>query len=158
MNKTLKWGAVLMLSLATVAAPAMAADLGRPGHRGPDRHATQRHDRRDNALHRKVYAQAARHDRRHAPPPVAHHRPVVHHRPAVRHVVHRPAPHHHPGPRWARGGYVHHYRQPVYVVHDYHVHGLHHPPHGYRWYRDDYGDFLLVAVATGLIVDLILHH
>lgn len=58
-------------------------------------------------------------------------------------------------PRWARGGYVHHYQRPVYVIRDYRPYGLRHPPRGYHWMRDDYGDYLLVAIATGLIADLV---
>ena len=78
---------------------------------------------------------------------------VVHHRPVVRHY--HPGPRHGP-PRWARGGYVHHYQRPIYVVNDYYGRGLRHPPRGHHWVRDDRGDMLLVAIATGLIVDMIL--
>lgn len=145
MNRKLKWGTALALALATVAAPAFADSDRRGrghgnGHGYSDARHGHRHDHRD---HRRDHR---RDDRRHA---YRDHRPARH-GPAV-HYYH-PAP----PPRWTRGSYVRHYRQPVYVVHDYYGHGLRHPPHGYRWMRDDYGDFLLVAIATGLIADLVL--
>jgi Ni/Co efflux regulator RcnB len=150
MNLGLKWGAALFLAIATVAAPAVAkGDHDRRGHHGQRDHDRRGHDRRDHRDHR----QARRHDRRHdrrdvrAPVRVVHHRPVVVHH----HGGHRPGP-----PPWARGGYVHHYQRPVYVVNDYRGYGLRHPPRGHRWMRDDRGDFLLVAIATGVIVDLLL--
>lgn len=177
MNQKLKWGAALMLAVATAATalPASARDdRGRQGysHRDSDRHdrrQDRRYDRRDarseNRYDRRDTRRDNRYDRRHdrrdyyaqsryQRPPVR----VVHHRPVVRHVYH-PAPRRHLGPPpWARGGYVHHYNRPIYVVNDYRGYGLRHPPRGHRWVRDDYGDYLLVAIATGVIVDLILRH
>ncbi|MES1200302.1 MAG: RcnB family protein [Pseudomonadota bacterium] len=35
---------------------------------------------------------------------------------------------------------------------------LHAPRHGYHYVRDDTGNILLVAVATGLIASIIAHH
>ncbi|MGY1521260.1 RcnB family protein [Luteimonas sp. A482] len=164
MNLGLKWGTALMLALATAAAPAIAlADNDRRGGHGHRDHDRRGHDsRRDNRDHRRNHRQARldnRYDRRddrysyngrdRRPAVVVHHRPVVRH--------YHPAPRHHAGPpRWARGGYVHHYQRPVYVVNDYYGHGLRHPPRGHRWMRDDHGDFLLVAIATGVIADLLL--
>src|SRR5690606_34864298 len=64
MYQNLKWGAALMLALATVAAPALADNgrHGRDGHRGYDRYEARRddrrHDRRDDRRHDR------RHDRR----------------------------------------------------------------------------------------------
>ncbi len=56
---------------------------------------------------------------------------------------------------WARGHYV-----PVvyrhYYVQDWGYYGLRPPPPGYRWIYAD-GNFVLMAVATGLIADLVLH-
>lgn len=113
----------------------------RRDHRQARRDDHRRHDRRDR------YDRYDRYDRRHdrrdvrvvyAPPP----RVVVRHR----------GP-----PPWARG---HHYRHagyaPTYVVNDYGPYGLRHPPRGYHWRRSDAGDFLLVAIATGIIADVIL--
>ena len=60
-------------------------------------------------------------------------------------------------PHWARGHYLpHDYRQPRYVVADWHDHHLRPPPRGYRWMQVDGGDFLLVAIATGIITQVIL--
>lgn len=38
---------------------------------------------------------------------------------------------------------------------DYH---LRRPPPGYHWVRDDRGNFLMVAIATGIIADILLNH
>jgi len=106
----------------------------RRDHRRDDRRHGYRHDRRDGRRHERVV---------YVPRPV-----VVHHRP---HVVHRGPP------PWARGRhYSHSGYAPTYVVHDYGPYGLRHPPRGYHWRRSDAGDFLLVAIATGIIADVIL--
>ncbi|GGJ99217.1 hypothetical protein GCM10011394_05440 [Luteimonas terricola] len=71
-------------------------------------------------------------------------------------VVHHPSAYRGPPP-WARGrhyGYAGY--APTYVVRDYGPYGLRHPPRGYHWRRSDAGDFLLVAIATGIIADVIL--
>ena len=75
-------------------------------------------------------------------------------RPAPR-VVYRPVP----APYWRRGG--HYYGRgyaPTYVVNDWGNYGLYAPPSGYYWRRSDAGDFLLVAITTGIITHLILNH
>ncbi|HEY9511976.1 MAG TPA: RcnB family protein [Rhodanobacter sp.] len=54
---------------------------------------------------------------------------------------------------WRRG---YRYAGPTYVVHDYGYYRLRHPPRGYRWVRADNNDFLLVAIATGIILDIAL--
>jgi Ni/Co efflux regulator RcnB len=55
---------------------------------------------------------------------------------------------------WERG---HRYDGPVYVVRDYRYYDLAPPPRGYHWVRGDAGDYLLVAIATGLILDIVTH-
>ena len=50
------------------------------------------------------------------------------------------------------------YLQPRYYVEDYRVYRLAPPPPGHRWIRDPDGRFILVAVATGIIADILLHH
>lgn len=57
-----------------------------------------------------------------------------------------------PGGHWERG---HRYDGRVIVVNDYRERHLREPPRGYRWQRADNNDFLLVAVATGVIADII---
>jgi len=56
---------------------------------------------------------------------------------------------------WRRGVYV-----PVtyrhYYVQDWGYYGLRPPPPGYRWIYAD-GNFVLMALATGLIADVIVH-
>ncbi|QEO99127.1 hypothetical protein XOCgx_4140 [Xanthomonas oryzae pv. oryzicola] len=56
---------------------------------------------------------------------------------------------------WARGQ---RYHGPVYVVNDYDRCDLRRPPYGYRWQRDDRGNLLLVAIATGIIADLVINN
>src|SRR3546814_3035210 len=68
-------------------------------------------------------------------------------------VVHRGPPRWSRGHRYYRAGYGR-----TYVVNDYYSYGLRRPPSGYYWRRSDAGDYLLVAIATGLIADLILSH
>ena len=150
MSAPLKLSA-LLLALAVFALPASAAGRDHDrSHRGHDRHGhyERGHDRRDDRRHR-------RHDRR-------DHRIVVRHAPRVIYrdrYVPRPVVVHRGPPRWARG---HRYYGPgygrTYVVNDYYNYGLRRPPSGYYWRRSDAGDYLLVAIATGIIADLILHH
>jgi len=60
---------------------------------------------------------------------------------------------------YKKGGHLpREYRVDRYVVTDWHHDHLREPPHGYHWVRSDNGDFLLVAIATGVITDLILNH
>jgi Ni/Co efflux regulator RcnB len=48
------------------------------------------------------------------------------------------------------------YNQHQYVVDDWRGHGLHSPPRGYHWVQTG-GDYVLAAIATGLIVDLLIN-
>jgi Ni/Co efflux regulator RcnB len=41
---------------------------------------------------------------------------------------------------------------------DYRAYRLYDPPYGYRWVRDDNGDFLLAALAGGLIAAIIANN
>jgi Ni/Co efflux regulator RcnB len=50
------------------------------------------------------------------------------------------------------------YLQPRYYVPDYRVYHLAPPPPGHRWIRYPDGRFLLVAIATGVITDILLNH
>lgn len=45
-----------------------------------------------------------------------------------------------------------------YVVVDYERYHVRRPEPGYRWVRDDDGQLILTAIATGLIVDIALHN
>jgi Ni/Co efflux regulator RcnB len=60
-----------------------------------------------------------------------------------------------PGRVWRRGAYVpRDYRR--FYVNDWAYYGLRPPPPGYRWVYAD-GNFVLMALATGLIADVILN-
>lgn len=55
--------------------------------------------------------------------------------------------------RWARGAYLpRHYN--TYVIYDYPRYRLRPPPRGYHWIRAN-DDYVLAAIATGLILDVI---
>ena len=161
MRNILKFGLPMMLALAAAASPAVARDHGRGhGHdndRGRGHYSYQDRDHR-RGHDRDRYDRHDRHDRRdrvsyrYVEP-----RRVYRgdYRPAYRHTY-RPVVY--ASPRWARGArYYGPGYGPTYVVRDYGHYGLRHPPYGYGWRRDDRGDFLLVALATGIIADLVIH-
>jgi Ni/Co efflux regulator RcnB len=61
------------------------------------------------------------------------------------------------GPEFHRGGYVpREYRMRAYEV-DYHEHHLRRPPEGQRWVQVG-ADYVLIAIASGVIADIILNH
>ena len=49
------------------------------------------------------------------------------------------------------------YRTRQYVVDDWRGHNLSAPPRGYHWVQTG-GDYVLVAIATGVILQLLLSH
>ena len=58
-----------------------------------------------------------------------------------------------------RGGHIPAvYLERRYYVEDYRVYHLAPPPRGHRWVRTDDGKYILIAVATGIIADIILNH
>lgn len=48
------------------------------------------------------------------------------------------------------------YRQPYYVVDDWRGHRLSAPPRGYHWVQTG-SDYVLVAIATGIIFQILIH-
>ena len=61
------------------------------------------------------------------------------------------------GPGWRRGGYLpREYRNHQYVVNNWRAHRLSAPPRGYQWVQVG-SDYVLAAIATGLIASLILN-
>ncbi len=76
----------------------------------------------------------------------------AHHRVPARHVVVW-----HDRSDWRRGGYVSRTDWNRGAVVDYRVHRLSRPPSGYEWRRVD-NNYVLVAVATGLIASIIASH
>lgn len=93
-------------------------------------------------------------------PALAQHRaPASPHRAPARHEPMRPSFHENSisrGHHWRRGQRLS-ADQRRYVVNDWQRRGLRTPPRGYRWVRENNnsGDFLLVAVATGLIATIL---
>ena len=49
------------------------------------------------------------------------------------------------------------YRHRNYVVDDWRSHHLNPPPRGYHWVQSG-GDYILVAIATGIIAQILLGH
>ena len=93
---------------------------------------------------------AQRHD---GPRPQANHNPRAHHAPAR--PTYREATISR-GHRWRRGQRLA-VNQRRYVVNDWSQRGLRSPPRGYRWVRENNnsGDYLLIAVASGLIASIL---
>lgn len=76
-----------------------------------------------------------------------------------RHDSHRPDARSHrgagPDHRWVRGSRVPpQYRAHGYVVNDWRGHRLSAPPRGYRWIQNG-GDYLLVAIASGVVAQIV---
>jgi Ni/Co efflux regulator RcnB len=95
----------------------------------------------------------------HAPPPHVvvnnDHRTVVvnHHTTVVRNYGPHPN-----GPRWVKGDYLPtEYRNHTYVVENYRDYHLAPPPRGYYWVNTG-PDFVLAAVATGLVASVVLNN
>lgn len=147
-------GAVASLLALGAVAPAFADDDHRGrGHDRHDRHDDRRYDRHDRHDRRdwRDDRREARHDRRYYDNR-GHYRPA----PPPPRVVYRPGPGR--GYGWARGHrYNEYYRGPVYVVNDYNRYSVRRPPYGHHWIRDDRGNLLLVAIATGIIADYVIN-
>jgi Ni/Co efflux regulator RcnB len=52
---------------------------------------------------------------------------------------------------WRTGQRFNHYRDRGYYIDDYRAYGLPAPRAGYRYYRDDNGDIVMAAIASGVI-------
>ncbi|MEP7282632.1 MAG: RcnB family protein [Rubrivivax sp.] len=64
------------------------------------------------------------------------------------------------GPRhdFRRGGYLpREYRSRQYVVDNWRLHHLYAPPRGYHWVQTG-GDYVLAAIATGVILQILLNN
>lgn len=86
----------------------------------------------------------------HRPGPHIHH---GHRPPPVAHYYRGAGPQH----RWVQGSRIPpQYRGPRYVVNDWRGHRLHQPPRGYHWVRYG-GDYMLVAIASGVITQLLIN-
>lgn len=61
-------------------------------------------------------------------------------------------------PEFTRGGHIpREYRNANYVVRDYRTHRLPPPPHNHRWVQVG-SDYVLIAIATGIIASIVLNH
>jgi Ni/Co efflux regulator RcnB len=58
--------------------------------------------------------------------------------------------------QWRRGDRLPRYYRDYYRPVDYRYYRLRPPPRGYHYVRDDRGDYLLVGIATGVILGVIL--
>lgn len=97
----------------------------------------RREDRRDFRQERRADRHEYRHDHRHGP--------------QVRYYQAR-------GPHFQRGRHIPvEYRSRQYVVVNPYQHRLYAPPRGQQWVQVG-SDYVLVAIATGLIVNLVLNN
>jgi Ni/Co efflux regulator RcnB len=68
-------------------------------------------------------------------------------------------PGHDAHPHWAKGQKMpKEYWGKDHEVADWQSHHLRKPPHGYHWVQDEDGNFILAAVAGGLIASVIAGH
>lgn len=147
----------LLVACATLVFGASVA-FAQPNH---SRHGDQRPDARhsqDQPRHKAHRPQTR--------PPQQAHRPVrPDYRPGYAHGVrppaYRPPPSHAyrgagPNHNWHRGSRLPpSYRTQHYVVRDWRGHRLHAPPRGHYWVQNG-ADYLLVAIATGVIAQIVL--
>lgn len=134
MNKKIIVSAMMTI-LLTAGSTAFADndrhDRGRNSHgQHDDRGRGHDHDRYD---HGKKDKHAYRHDNGH-------------------HNGRGAGPHH----NFYKGGYIpREYRHNQYVVNDWRGRHLHQPPHGYHWVRTG-PDYVLIAISTGIIAQIVL--
>ena len=126
---------------------AQGYDRGRDGNRARE---PQRGDRRGE----RRRPQPGDYDRRGAPGPRAdrgEHRGDDRRGPPERYYYSAR------GPEWRRGGRIPpEYRRRQYVVADWRAHRLHAPPRGYQWVQVG-ADYVLVAIATGMILQILIN-
>lgn len=164
---------LLTCTLAAILAGAAGLADASPRDRGHER-GYSGYGHADHRWHggERRHGRHDRHERRHRPgpgyrPPHGQawrpgpgHRPGPAYRPGYGHGYGHVAPRPYlrpPGYRPYRWSHGHHlprgYYAPAYYV-DYRPYRLAPPPYGHRWVRVD-GDVILVALATGLVVDIV---
>ncbi|MBL8559312.1 MAG: RcnB family protein [Hyphomonadaceae bacterium] len=158
MKRILVAAAAAMSFAAPLALSSAAHADPRGHHRNYDRHDRgydYRHDRRDDRRdYRQGYRDGRWDARRHngyylgnrwhyGPPPQAYYG-----RRDFR-VDYR---------QWRRGDRLPAYYRQYYAPVDYRYHRLSAPPRGHHWVRSDRGEYLLVGIATGVILGLALAH
>ena len=129
----------LVLALAAIATVAGPLAVATEANAQPRRDRYERHwDRRD--YDRRDYGRRD-YGYRYAPPPRAYY-------------GYAPPRYAYPPPyAWRRGAYLPPSYGGVYIS-NYGAYGLRAPPRGYRWHRVG-NDYLLTAIATGLIFDIV---
>lgn len=146
--------AVLAAVLAfTLGASALAQAQPRDDRRGPPPHA-QANGHRPGGPGGPGPGPNAH---RPPPPPPPHVRPGPGPRPSQQ-IAHQMEHRRGAGPdhRWMQGGRVPpQYRTQHYVVNNWRGHHLQAPPRGYHWVQYG-GDYMLVAIASGVIAQLVL--
>ncbi len=138
---------ITALLIATTLAAAPMAQAGDRDHirHDNDRHGPAQQAQRISNSHDKGYGRAHDHGR------------YTHqdaHRPYSRHEGRHHAGNH----RWGKGERVPvQYRSHQYVVKDWRGHHLQRPVSGHQWVHVD-NNYLLISVATGLVVQALLQH
>lgn len=144
MKRSTFTAALVAMALGVPAASAIAQPHDRD-HDGDRRGGRRDDDRRGPDRHH------GRGDDRRGPDRRDHGRPPHH--------AHRgPPPHARGGPprHWRRGERLpSSYRARYYVVDDWRGHRLHRPPRGYHWVQVG-ADYVLIAIATGIIAQVLL--
>ncbi|WP_227539751.1 RcnB family protein [Acinetobacter sp. MB5] len=135
--------AITLAVTTALSAGAAFADQNPNDHRG-----NMQQNQRDD--HRGNMQQNQRNDHR-SNMQQDHHQPrYQQNHQAYRHDMPRP------GQEWRKGGRVPaKYRGTAYRVSDWRSHDLPAPPRGHRWVRVN-GDYVLVAIATGVIAQILL--
>lgn len=136
MKRSTFTAALVAMALGVPSVGALAQPRDRDGDRGDRGRRDDRHgDRRGPGRHD---------DRGHGGP--------------SRHPHGGPPGHAHAGPpgHWKRGERLPPaYRARYYVVDDWRGHRLHRPPRGYHWVQVG-ADYVLIAIATGIIAQVLL--
>lgn len=116
------------------------------------------HDRGDRHHYSHRHGPPRHVDKHHHKPPPRHHHARDRRDDARWHAGPPPRVYHAPPRvvRWERGGRLPaRYRHDRYVVRDWHSHRFQRPPRGYHWVNVG-SDYLLVGIATGVILQAIL--
>ena len=145
----MKFVSCLLLAIALLGTSSLALADHDHGHRDHDRRGQSR-AQRDHYQDRRPVQQRQTHYRRHDGYRYSDRRHG--NQGDYRRYGYRPVHPHYRHTRWLPG---HRYYGPTYVVRNYGYYRLRPPPRGYRWVRAD-NDFLLVAISTGIILDLAL--
>ena len=151
---------VYAIAAATLGISSLSFAQGNPNggrfekptlQRVDDRRDARRDFRQDRRDDRRDFRQERREDRRDFRAERRADRHEYRHGPQVRYYQAR-------GPQFQRGRYIpHEYRSRQYVVVNHHQHRLYAPPRGHQWVQVG-GDYVLIAIATGLIANLILNN